>query len=179
MPPVTPPSPPAPSQFIYYIGGQDSSGDALATTEYIDLSTGAVADGPSMGTARWDVSCVAMEGNTALATAGYTGNARLTTIEQLPLQSSDSWSTWSSGLTVSRNHHGAAVDGTDVYIFGGQQDGTFTASVERCNSTSCISRAPLPSARKSVRAAKLGDYLYDLGGITSVSYTHLTLPTKA
>ena len=71
-PPSAPPSPPAPPQFVYLIGGIITGGSATNTVEYLDLNSGVVGRGPNMIESRWDVGCVAIDGNTAVATAGYT-----------------------------------------------------------------------------------------------------------
>lgn len=103
-------------------------------------------------------------GNQIVAAYGYTGgNTNLTRIYDID---SDSWSFGTPGPLPTRAEGAAATHGGHLYSVGGRSDAGPVSDLDRytVETDTWVSLADMPTARRGVGAAVVGNALYAIGG---------------
>jgi len=170
--------------YLYVIGGRDSSGAAIASTErgtfFSGTSLQSFADaGAALTTARYG-HALAVIGGTVYVFGGTDASGDvLSSVEKATIFPDGSISSFTTvaGVTLqtARTGAGAAVVGSRVYLFGGSSASGALDSVEQAvigtdqmlGNFSTVARLQLPEVRGEPAVASSGNYVLLVGGSDS------------
>jgi hypothetical protein len=165
--------------FLYVLGGTNDTGilDSIERASIQpDGSVGpfATVSGVALSTARREAAAVVL-GN-GLYVLGGTGSGVLSSIERSTINSDGSLEPFAAvpgvGLTSSRTGHSIALVKNTVYVIGGSNSNSVTASIERASITddgslgafSPVDGVTLVTARADHTSAVIGNAIYVVGG---------------
>jgi hypothetical protein len=93
------------------------------STEIVDLTTGAVSQGPAMRDARAEFPSLVLPDGDILVFGGYSNSGTARSIERLDIQSM-TWSVAGTMITGRRQHAADFINADSILIFGGFNNGT-------------------------------------------------------
>jgi hypothetical protein len=153
-----------PPEVVLVMGGY-RTGNALASMERYDLSSGQWSVAAAMSTARDEFGARTLAGE-LYVTGGFSTDPRgsLSSVEKYT-PSSDTWSAVAP-LPSTRYSHAAVAVGPGIYLLGGIRDGRELASVLEFDSTqgTWSTVAPMPEPRRCHAACAIGSDIYVFGG---------------